>query len=128
MLVQLAARLTDCVRPQDLVTRLGGDEFAIVIYGDTDAAAGVEVAQRILNSLQAPFEVNGTRLNVAVSIGVAPRRPDTSGPAELLRQADFAMYMAKGAGKSRYQLFDPQQHQHMVDETTPNLAQALAAD
>lgn len=61
--------------------------------------------------------VNGTRLDVAVSIGVAPRQPDTTGPAELLRQADFAMYMAEGNGKNRYQLFDPQQHSHMA--TTP---------
>jgi diguanylate cyclase (GGDEF)-like protein len=130
LLVQLATRLKDCVRPQDLVTRLGGDEFAVIVYNDVTASTGVEVAERILEALRPPFVVGGTRLNVAVSIGVARRRPDTSDPAELLRQADFAMYMAKGAGKNRYQLFDPQQREHMVGNTTlkADLALALASE
>jgi diguanylate cyclase (GGDEF)-like protein len=122
LLVQLAARLGTCVRPYDLVTRLGGDEFAVVVLEDGGGTAAVEVAQRILDSLHTPFIVGGNRLNVAVSIGVARRRPDIRDAAELLRQADFAMYMAKGSGKNRYQLFDAQMHEEIVD------ALALKAD
>jgi EAL domain-containing protein (putative c-di-GMP-specific phosphodiesterase class I) len=66
--------------------------------------------------------VNGSELDISVSIGVAERRPETADPAELLRQADFAMYMAKGGGKSRYQVYDAQAHDAMVDRA------ALKAD
>jgi len=114
LLIQLAARLTTCVRPYDLVARLGGDEFAIVVIeGDGDATA-VGVAERILEAVRAPFVVNGAGLDVAVSIGIAPRQPGTADAAEMLRHADFAMYMAKGGGKGRYQVFDAQMHDNMV--------------
>ena len=61
-----------------------------------------------------PSSSTATSLVVSVSIGVAQRRPDTGDAAELLRRADFAMYMAKGGGKGRYQLFDAQVHDDMV--------------
>jgi diguanylate cyclase (GGDEF)-like protein len=114
LLSQLAERLNDSVRPRDLVARLGGDEFAIVVAEDDGGTAAVEVAERILSALRTPFVVSGTRLVVSVSIGVAQRGPETVDAAELLRHADFAMYMAKGTGKGRYQLFDAQMHDNMV--------------
>ncbi|MDQ1541330.1 MAG: hypothetical protein QOH29_2056 [Actinomycetota bacterium] len=114
LLMQLTARLTTCTRPEDLVARLGGDEFAIAIVDGARNDTAVEVADRILAALRVPFEVNGARLSVAVSIGIAHRSPDTADAAELLRQADFAMYMAKGGGKGRYQLFDAHMHNNMV--------------
>lgn len=113
LLVQLATRLNDCVRAHDLVARLGGDEFAILVMEDDDGSVTVEVAARILDALREPFIVGGDRLVVTVSIGVAQRRPETANAAELLRHADFAMYMAKGGGKARYQLFDAQMHDNM---------------
>jgi diguanylate cyclase (GGDEF)-like protein len=114
LLIQLTARLSTCIRPEDLVARLGGDEFAIAIVGGARNDTAIDVADRILAALKMPFEVNGASLNVAVSIGIAHRTPDTADAAELLRQADFAMYMAKGGGKGRYQLFDAQMHNNMV--------------
>ena len=126
LLVQLAARLNDCVRPQDLVARLGGDEFAIVVIEDDDAATSVDVAERILAALRTPFIVNGARLLVSVSIGVAPRQAETADAAELLRRADFAMYMAKGAGKGRYQLFDATMYDTMVVRSALKADLALA--
>src|SRR6202043_3406945 len=59
LLSQLAKRLNDCVRPHDLVARLGGDEFAIVVVEDDSAITAVEVAERILTALRAPFMVAG---------------------------------------------------------------------
>jgi diguanylate cyclase (GGDEF)-like protein len=127
LLIQLAERLQACVRGGDLVARLGGDEFAVVVL--EDGGGLVEVAERILAALTSPFSVVGRRLQVACSIGVAPRRPDTKDAAELLRQADFAMYMAKGAGKNQYKLFDAQMHEDMVgtSELKSELAQAADA-
>ncbi len=116
LLLQLASRLKGCVRPYDLVARLGGDEFAIVVAEDDDGTIAVELAERILDVLQAPFTICGTSLDVAVSIGVARKSPDTVDSAELLRDADFAMYMAKGAGKGRYQLFDAHMRENMLDD------------
>src|SRR5450631_124841 len=131
LLVQLAIRLTGCVRSQDLVARLGGDEFAIVVIEDADecGSVAVEIADRIQNALRAPFIVGGDRLVITASIGVAQRRPETGDAAELLRQADFAMYMAKGGGKARYQLFDAQMHNNMLVRSAlqTDLAIAVAA-
>ena len=114
LLIELAGRLNDCVRPSDLVARLGGDEFAIVVTEDDGGSTSVDVAERILDAMHPPFTVAERSLVVSVSIGVAQRRPEISDAAELLRRADFAMYMAKGGGKGRYQVFDTKMHDIMV--------------
>jgi diguanylate cyclase (GGDEF)-like protein len=114
LLAQMSVRLKGCVRPHDLVACLGGDEFAIAVLEDDSGSVAVVVAERILRALRAPFTVGGTRLIVAASIGVAQRRPETGDAAELIRDAQFAMHMAKEAGKGRYRLFDVQTHDDMV--------------
>ena len=114
LLIQMAGRLNACVCAQDIVARLGGDEFAILVLEDQDGSSAVDIAERILDALRAPFVIGGAALNVGVSIGVAQRHPDTVDPAGLLRQADVAMYMAKGGGKARFQLFTDQMHENMV--------------
>jgi diguanylate cyclase (GGDEF)-like protein len=126
LLVQLASRLKCCVRPPDLVARLGGDEFAVVVAEDQGGHTAAEIAERILTALRTPFRINNTNLVVSVSIGGAQRLPETVDAAELLRRADFAMYMAKGSGKGRYQIFDAQVHDNMVGRSAlkTDLAQA----
>jgi diguanylate cyclase (GGDEF)-like protein len=126
LLIELAARLNACVRPHDLVARLGGDEFAIVISEDDGGMVAGGVAGRILDAVRTPFIVNGTRLTVSVSIGVAQRRPEILDAAELLRRADFAMYMAKGGGKGRYQLFDAKIYDVMVGRSALKVDLAVA--
>ncbi|MEO8328945.1 MAG: EAL domain-containing protein [Candidatus Nanopelagicales bacterium] len=127
LLIELAARLNTCVRAHDLVARIGGDEFAIVVTEDDGGGtAAVEIVVRILDGLRAPFIISGDHLVVTVSIGVAQRRPETGDAAELLRQADFAMYMAKGSGKARYQLFDAQMHDNMLARSALKTDLALA--
>jgi diguanylate cyclase (GGDEF)-like protein len=129
LLIQLAGRLRDCVRPGDLVARLGGDEFAIVVVEeDGDGTTGSDVAERILAALRAPFVVGDVQLLVSVSIGVAQRRAETGDAAELLRHADFAMYMAKGGGKGNFQVFDSQQHDSIVSRSALKNDLAVAAD
>jgi diguanylate cyclase (GGDEF)-like protein len=114
LLIQLAGRLQDCVRANDLVARLGGDEFAIVAMDDGGSSVTGEIAERIHDALRVPFSIGEVRLKVSVSMGAAQRRPQTGDPAELLRQADFAMYMAKRGGKGRYQLFDAEGYDRMA--------------
>jgi diguanylate cyclase (GGDEF)-like protein len=114
LLVQLATRLNECARPQDLVARLGGDEFAIMVVAPDAGTAASSLAERILTTLHEPFTLNNTSVVVSVSIGAAVRLADTADAAELLRNADFAMYMAKGSGKNRFQLFDAGVHDSLV--------------
>ncbi len=130
LLIQLAARLNDCVRPEDFVARLGGDEFAIVVVAADASAAASTVAERILGTLHLPFMLNNSNVVVSVSIGAAVRLPETADAAELLRNADFAMYMAKGSGKNRFQIFDAEVHDSLVGRSAlkADLALAAAAD
>ena len=113
LLIQLAQRLRRCVRADDLVARLGGDEFAIVVLDDRGTATG-DVAGRVQDALRDPFSIGEVRLKVTVSMGAAQRGAETADPAELMRQADFAMYMAKHGGKGRYQLFDARGYDEMT--------------
>ena len=122
LLIQLAARLNDCVRPQDLVARLGGDEFAIVVVAADASVAASALAERILSTLHQPFVLHHSNVVVSVSIGAAVLLPETTDAAELLRNADFAMYMAKGSGKNQFQLFDAEVHDSLIGRS------ALKAD
>ncbi|MGP4002980.1 putative bifunctional diguanylate cyclase/phosphodiesterase [Streptomyces sp. 8N706] len=119
LLVHAARRLQESVRAGDTAARLGGDEFAALILGDgtRDAAAReyriVEVAERLRAGLSRPYRVSGTEVRVAASIGVAFADPGIN-PAELMRNADLAMYRAKAAGKGRVELYAPQMQAEVV--------------
>ena len=130
LLVQLATRLQGCVRTRDLVARVGGDEFAIVVMDDDAGSITAGIAERIHEALRAPFFLGEDRRTVTASMGAAQRRPGTSDAAELLRQADFAMYLAKHGGKARYQLFDAEGYDHMTYRAAlkRDLAAAVSGD
>ena len=114
LLVAVADRVRDCVRDGDLVARLGGDEFAILLSDATDLSRALAVTHRVLDALKLSFQVEGHEISISASVGVAAARPDTQRPDELLRNADVAMYTAKGEGKSRYAVFDPTVHAAIV--------------
>jgi diguanylate cyclase (GGDEF)-like protein len=105
VLIELAARLTQCVRPGDLVSRRGGDEFTVLLDGLHDRGDALCVADRILARMQTPCDVEGGQLPVAVSIGIAIRRPGAGRAHDVLRQADEAMYRAKSLGKARSSVY-----------------------
>ncbi|MFD4559985.1 putative bifunctional diguanylate cyclase/phosphodiesterase [Streptomyces sp. NPDC058469] len=119
LLVQAAHRLHAAVRHGDTASRLGGDEFAALIVGDgtRDRAARerhiMELADRLRITLSQPYLIDGNDVRVAASIGVAFAEPGL-GAGELLRNADLAMYRAKGAGKGRVELYAPQMQQDVV--------------
>jgi diguanylate cyclase (GGDEF)-like protein len=114
LLVDVAARLGECLRSSDSLARLGGDEFAILLEDIHDADEGKRVALRVIEALQQPFTLSGRRVSIGVSIGVALGEPGRHSAAELLRNADVAMYAAKSAGKGRYALFVPAMHADAV--------------
>jgi diguanylate cyclase (GGDEF)-like protein len=105
LLSVVAARLETTVRPGDLVARLGGDEFALLLDGVPDPAVALAVAERTVTALAAPVEINGTWVHVGASVGLAMRHDD-SDPESFMREADVAMYTAKGRGKNRVEQYD----------------------
>ncbi|MCA1847569.1 MAG: EAL domain-containing protein, partial [Actinobacteria bacterium] len=112
LLVTVAERLRTCVRPQDTVARLGGDEFVALLEDLADAGAAARVADRIMDELREPFEIDGHRLHTSASIGIAL---DAASGGDLLRAADTAMYRAKENGKGRYEVFREAMHDRAVE-------------
>ncbi len=113
LLCVIARRLSEAIRTSDTAARVGGDEFAVLVEANgtgsvvSDAA---HMAERIFESLRVPCDVNGSEIVVGVSIGIAVARVGDD-DADLLRNADLAMYRAKSRGKGRYEVFEPAMHQ-----------------
>ncbi|MBA2508006.1 MAG: EAL domain-containing protein [Nocardioidaceae bacterium] len=105
LLVKSAARIVQLLRAGDTVCRLGGDEFVVVLPG-TSRDEAADVADRLLDALAQHITVDGMSMRTTVSIGIAMRSDQEETPEELLKAADFAMYLAKEAGKSRYAFFE----------------------
>lgn len=104
LLRAVAARMTDVLRPGDMLARLGGDEFAVLLEGISDDAAASQLAQRVVAALAAPQVIQGQHVQVGASIGIAMRHAG-SDLASLMHEADVAMYSAKAHGKNRVELF-----------------------
>jgi len=109
LLAVVASRLQTCVRTSDTVARLGGDEFALLIEDATDDQAAAEVADRIAASVRHPILIEGKEVFMTASIGIATAK-DEGSAADLLRNADMAMYVAKSRGKARWERFEPGMH------------------
>jgi diguanylate cyclase (GGDEF)-like protein len=101
----VARRLVDTLRPSDLVARLGGDEFAILIDDLVEPALGMVVAERVVTALAEPIMLGKLSIHVGASVGMALRHPRSTLDG-LMREADVAMYAAKGKGKNRVEKFD----------------------
>lgn len=113
LLQQVARRLQGATRATDVVARLGGDEFAIVQGEIVDSASAGTLAEKVIEVLSAPYEMDGAELHIGVSIGIALYTPDSLSPDALLVQADQALYRAKHAGRGRYRF-----HSDQIDQET----------
>jgi diguanylate cyclase (GGDEF)-like protein len=106
LLTALAGRFQELLRPMDTVARFGGDEFTFLFEGlETDLEATV-VAQRISRFAGAPMELGGEQHSISVSIGVTIITDPETEIDDVIRQADIAMYRAKGFGGARWEVFD----------------------
>jgi diguanylate cyclase (GGDEF)-like protein len=113
LLVALGRRLGSAIPPDATAARLGGDEFAIVLPGARDLAQVTAVAEQLLTTIGAPVAIAGRVVPVHASIGAALSMPGQSA-ADLLRNADTAMYAAKNLGKDRVEVFEPALHDAAV--------------
>jgi diguanylate cyclase (GGDEF)-like protein/PAS domain S-box-containing protein len=129
LLVQVAGRLRNSVRPGDTVGRLGGDEFAIVCTELADGSDLSGVADRVLQALREPFLLPSGTFTISASIGLATSGAETCGE-QLLATADTAMYTAKRAGRDRITVTDSQQQARAArsNRLRPQLETALTAD
>jgi diguanylate cyclase (GGDEF)-like protein/PAS domain S-box-containing protein len=106
LLISVAERLAEMLRDSDTVARLGGDEFVILAEDlDSDAEA-LAVAERVLHALEEPFQVGSAEVSMLASVGVSISHDPEAEPEDLLREADVAMYRAKGAGGHNLELFN----------------------
>ncbi len=111
LLIGIAERLRDCLRPTDLVARLGGDEFTILVEGKYDEREVVRIAERVQEKFRIPFTLDGQDVFSSASIGILNRTSGHHTPEEMMRDADTAMYQAKRAGKARHEIFDRDMHE-----------------
>lgn len=110
LLVSVAHRLGECVRPYDTISRQGGDEFVIVLDDLATADDVSELATRLLGAFLEPFPLAGGLHAMKPSIGIALYPSDGEDAEELLRNADAAMYVAKRSGGGTFQYFSPRFH------------------
>jgi diguanylate cyclase (GGDEF)-like protein/PAS domain S-box-containing protein len=114
LLVAVAERLTEGVRPEDTLARFGGNEFVVLLEEVEDSQDAVRVAERITHELQEPFLIEGRELFIRTSIGIALGDARTKTAEDLLRDADTAMYRAKDEG-SDYEVFDEAIYERAID-------------
>ena len=107
LLNAVGQRLQAAVRRSDTVARLGGDEFVVLNARLTDAQEAGRMAQRLLDALAAPFSIDGHRVHITASVGIALAPGDGLDPDELLKKSDMALYAAKADGRGVFRFFEP---------------------
>lgn len=128
LLILVAERLRTSLRPDDFIARLGGDEFAILLKLHKNEVTVDMVAQRLVDTLSRPYDVDGLQLLIGVSIGIALALRDGSTSTDLLVAADIALYAAKSAGRCTFRYFSHELNEGLRarQELESELRQAIA--
>ena len=114
LLIEIAYRFLNCLRPEDTICRLGGDEFAILLEDIPEYSYATQVADRIQQNLKHPFIIDGPEIFTSVSIGIVHSLTNYDDPEAILRDAGIVMYRAKTLGRSRHEVFDTAMHDSIV--------------
>ncbi|WP_180682741.1 sensor domain-containing protein [Tepidicella baoligensis] len=113
VLIEIASRLKQCLRQTDTLCRLGGDEFVIHLH-DADESGAEITAQRIIDAVIRPVEIEGMSFNLSCSVGIAMYPSDGETLDELIQHADTAMYQVKDRGKGHYRFYRPQMNADLL--------------
>lgn len=105
LLNMVADRLRSAVRETDIIARMGGDEFAILQVDIAQPADVSALAVRVIDSVNQPYDIDGHQVIIGTSVGVAVAPTDGTGPDQLMRNADLALYRAKGDGRGTFRFF-----------------------
>jgi len=108
LLKSIGQRITTIVRETDNVARLGGDEFAILMHEQCDAGSAARLAAKMIQEVSKPYDIDGERHKIGVSIGIALAPQNGTQPTQLLRNADLALYRSKADGKGVFRFFESQ--------------------
>ncbi len=114
LLQMIAPRLWKSVRNSDTIARFGGDEFAVVLPG-VDLEQAINISEKISRSMEEPFQVEGSRLSIDVSIGIAVYPEDGRDSDTLLQRADVALYGAKKAGNTNFAVYSADHDEHSME-------------
>ncbi|QLC72184.1 EAL domain-containing protein [Pseudomonas sp. LPB0260] len=118
ILVEVARRMNQQVRPGDTVARLGGDEFIVILPDLAREEDTLLVADRIIASIAQPYKVAGIEMHITASIGITLSDGTTEPPMALIQQADLAMYKAKQQGRNNYQWYTQDLNQRVNERVT----------
>jgi diguanylate cyclase (GGDEF)-like protein/PAS domain S-box-containing protein len=129
LLRKVAPRLAGAIRKQDTLARLGGDEFAVLCEQIPSEAAATRIASKMASALEEPIGLGGDEHVISASIGIAISSPGSCA-ADLLRDADSAMFQAKQAGRGGFEVFDREMHERVLGRvrTESALRTALAGE
>ncbi|MDH4062541.1 MAG: EAL domain-containing protein, partial [Aquincola sp.] len=130
LLQTLAQRLTSLLRASDIVARFGGDEFMVLLPGAMPLDDVQEVANKLLAALASPVMLDGRSISVTPSLGIALYPQHAHTPADLLKNADAAMYLAKRHGRATHQVYDPELGRRALEalELEMQLTRAIERD
>ncbi|HWB46619.1 MAG TPA: PAS-domain containing protein [Hyphomicrobiaceae bacterium] len=129
LLKLVTGRLRTLVRETDTIARMGGDEFAIVQVGIAQPSDATSLAHRVIEVVSEPYEIDGQQVIIGTSVGIAVGPADGLTPDQLMRNADLALYRAKGDGRGTFCFFEPEMDAQMQARRAMeyDLRKALAA-
>jgi diguanylate cyclase (GGDEF)-like protein len=129
LLKMVTGRLCSQARETDTVARLGGDEFAVLQAGISHSDDATALAQRIIEAISSPYEIDGQQVVIGTSVGIAIGPGDGDSPEEILRNADLALYRAKGDGRGTHRFFEQEMDRQIQTRRALewDLRRALAA-
>ena len=115
-LIEVSQRISSCLTDNHVLARLGGDEFVILMQQSAALADAEAVAQNIIDTLNKSFIIDGNEIYAGCSIGITGNEQGYNKPADVLRDADTAMYQAKHKGRGRYIIFDQSLHTKLINQ------------